>query len=132
MKTKIIIAAAFLFVGLGISAMKYWYLFPYIVIRGQVIAEDNKPIKNATVHAFFGVNDENYTATGDNGKFMTKIYSDDWDNGGKGSPGFSISSSGYKKYYGYLVKRKAWGLTFYNVKIKLQRGPEEPPIKEDL
>jgi hypothetical protein len=112
MKTKIIITSILLLVGVSIGVMKYWHLFPYIVIHGQVLDESNNTINNATVHAFFGVNDEEYTKTGDNGKF--------------------ISIPGYRQYWGYLVKRKAWGPTFYNVKVKLQHGPEEPPIKEDL
>jgi hypothetical protein len=132
MKTKIIITSILLLVGVSIGVMKYWHLFPYIVIHGQVLDESNNTINNATVHAFFGVNDEEYTKTGDNGKFTTKIFSYDWSNGGKGPPGFSISIPGYRQYWGYLVKRKAWGPTFYNVKVKLQHGPEEPPIKEDL
>jgi len=132
MKTKIIITAILILVVSGIGAMKYWYLFPYIVIHGQVTDENNRPIENATVYAFFGVNDEEYTKTGANGKFTTKIFSYDLSNGGKGPPGFLISSPGYRQYCGYLVKRKAWGPTFYSVTVKLNRGPEEPPIFQDI
>ena len=128
-----VIMALLVLIILALGAMKKWELLPYVVIYGRVVDEADKPIENATITARFGLTYEAPVATtGPKGRFIVRVYALRWHNSGKGPPSVTVSKKGYREYWGYFVKRQSGGPTLRSITIKLVRGSEELPVREDL
>jgi hypothetical protein len=105
---------------------------PCWIVWGQITNENNNPIKNAIVKIQLGVGAESEpSVSSKNGRFISYVVAPIWSVAKGGPPSITVHSAGYREYWGYY-HQWTWGLKISRIDIKLQKGPESPPVHEDL
>ena len=135
MRRKISIIISILLLAIAIVAWSSFHragAFPCWVVWGHIVNENNGPIENAVVNVRFGVGAESKPfITGHNGRFFLYVIAPVWSVAKGGSPSISVYRTGYREYWGYY-RQWPWGLRISRIEVKLQKGPENQPVREDF